>query len=47
LHAEYDVNGLLAAGSAAMLFLLAGNAAAPALLALAGCIIVRRMLGPL
>ena len=47
LHAELDVSGLLAARRAAMLFLLAGNAAATIVLALAGYLVVRRMLRPL
>jgi two-component system OmpR family sensor kinase len=47
LHAELDVGGLIAARRAAMLFLLAGNAAATLVLALAGYLVVRRMLRPL
>ena len=47
LHAELDVSDLLAARRGAMLFLLAGNAAATAVLALAGYFVVRRMLRPL
>ena len=46
LHAELDVSELLAARRAAMLYLLAGNAAATVLLALAGYLVVRRMLRP-
>ena len=47
LHAELDVSELLAARRAAMLFLLAGNAAATAVVALAGYFAVLRMLRPL
>ncbi|HET9068507.1 MAG TPA: HAMP domain-containing sensor histidine kinase [Amaricoccus sp.] len=47
LHAELDVSSLLAARRTAMLYLLAGNAAVTAVLALAGYLAVRRMLHPL